>query len=192
MNKFRILRVGERGGAPKEDFMHPLRPALRIVLSVATLVGPFGLAPTARAISNDYSINGTFAAVSDGQFATTDYAFHDEPTVRSTWSIQSTCTKDFTCTGQVSSDAGWTASLHSDQGRVWTVDRDIPGWQVCPDGTTSPGHQTFTFYPSDSNGVTKIGSPYLEGRDKTTGVSGACGTFKFLTIVMPFRLDRVG
>lgn len=171
--------------------MHPLRPALRFIPPVAALVGTFGLAPSAQALTNDYSINGTFNAVSDGEFATTDYAFHDEPTVRSTWSIQSTCTKDFKCSGQVSSDAGWTAPLHSDEGRVWKVDRDVPGWQTCPDSTTSPGHQTITFYPSDANGVTKIGSPYLEGRDKTTGVSGACGTFKFRTIVMPFRLDKV-
>ncbi|OBG02623.1 hypothetical protein [Mycolicibacter sinensis] len=147
---------------------------------------------TAAAVGNDFAINGTFAAVSDGQFATTDYAFHGEQTVRSTWTIESACTKDRVCGGQVTSDAGWSALARSVDGRIWKVERDLPGWQICPDGSTSPGHQTFTFYPSDSNGVTKIGSPYLEGRDKTTGVSGACGTFKFLTVVMPFRLDRIG
>ncbi|AEF37799.1 conserved hypothetical protein [Mycolicibacter sinensis] len=130
--------------------------------------------------------------MSDGQFATTDYAFDDQQTVRSTWTIQSACTKDRVCGGQVTSDAGWSALARSVDGRIWKVERDLPAWQTCPDGSTSPGHQTFTFYPSDVNGVTKIGSPYLEGRDKTTGVSGACGKFKFLTIVMPFRLDRIG
>lgn len=169
-----------------------MRPCGSSAVTLAVLVGGLALAAPARALSDDFAINGTFLAVSDGEFATTDYAFHDQQTVRSTWTIQSTCTRDVICNGQVSSDSGWTAALRSSDGRLWKVDRDLPDWQTCPDGTTSPGQQTYTFYPSDANGVTKIGSPYLEGRDKTTGVSGACGKFKFLTIVMPFRLDRTG
>lgn len=169
-----------------------MRPHIASTTFLAATIGGLGIAAPVSAVSNDFEINGVFAAVSNGDFATTDYAFHDQQTIRSTWTIQSTCTKDHVCNGQVSSDSGWTAPLRSPEGRVWKVERDLPDWQKCPDGTTSPGHQTFTFYPSDANGVTKIGSPYLEGRDKTTGVSGACGRFKFLTVVMPLRLDRIG
>jgi hypothetical protein len=60
------------------------------------------------------------------------------------------------------------------------------------------------FYPANADGVTQIGSPYLEGRDKTVGARAACGIppiadvpfsgnyGKPLTIVMPFRLDKIG
>ena len=169
-----------------------MRPYLGGIAALVLMIGGLGSPAPAAAVGNDFAINGTFAAVSDGQWATTDYAFHDEQTVRSTWTIQSACTEDRVCGGQVTSDAGWSALVRSVDGRIWKLERDLPNWQTCPDGTTSPGRQTFTFYPSDANGVTKIGSPYLEGKDKTTGVNGACGTFKFLTIVMPFRLDRIG
>lgn len=169
-----------------------MRLCVGTAASLAVMVGGLGNAAPARAVSDDYAINGTFAAVSQGEFATTDYAFHDQQSVSSTWTIESTCTKDLVCNGQVSSDSGWTAPVRSAEGRVWKVDRNLPDWQTCPDGSISPGRQTYTFYPSDADGVTKIGSPYLEGRDKTTGASGACGRFKFLTVVMPFRLDRIG
>ena len=52
-----------------------------------------------------------------------------------------------------------------------------------------------------ADGVTQIGSPYLEGKDKTNGDRFACAPVatgelaewraKWLTIVMPFRLDKV-
>ena len=156
----------------------------------ASLVGGAN-ATAAWASDGDAAINGTYSATSDGQFATTDYEFHDEATVRSTWTITSTCTTEYNCTGQVVSDQGWTAPLYTHEGHVWYVKREIPNWQTCPDSSTFPGHQTFMFYPSDSDGVTKVGSPYLEGRDKTIGDPGACGRFKFLTVVMPFRLDKI-
>lgn len=172
--------------------MSPRKLAMSAMLGTALVgVGVCG-PPRSWAVDGDVSINGVYAATSDGAFATTDYAFHDEATVRSVWTISSTCTTTSDCTGQVTSDQGWSAPLYMREANVWYVKRDLPNWQPCPDGTTSPGHQTFMFYPSDPDGVTKIGSPYLEGKDKTVGETGACGRFKFVTIVMPFRLDKIG
>ena len=172
-------------------------------LIAATLPGFVCTTASADADYEAYSINGTYNATSDGAFATTDYAFHDEATVQSVWTITSHCVTDVLCTGQVSSDQGWTAPLRT-EGHVWYVERDVPNWETCPDGTSFTGHQTFQFYPSNADGVTQIGSPYLEGKDKTVGQRAACGIpptadvpfsgsyGKPLTIVMPFRLDRRG
>lgn len=175
--------------------MRPLSTVVSAPLLIgAAVAGGVGTAPSAPATDGDYAINGAYAATSDGNFATTDYAFHDEATVRSTWTITSKCTTDVNCTGQVTSDQGWSAPLYT-EGHVWYVQRDIPNWEPCPDGTMFTGHQTFMFYPANANGVTQIGSPYLEGRDKTVGPRYACGTYWYgepLTIVMPFRLDKLG
>lgn len=160
----------------------------------SALIG-WGSAPPAWAIDDDYSINGTYAATSDGAYATTDYAFHNEATVRSTWTITSHCISEDHCSGTVTSDQGWSAPLTMQIGHVWYVERDVPNWETCSEEETFAGHETFTFYPSNADGVTQIGSPYLEGRDKTVGPRYACGTEKYgkgLTIVMPFRLDRIG
>jgi hypothetical protein len=184
--------------------MRPLNPLQSAPVATAlaiTLVGGFGAAPPVQA-DGGYPINGTYAATSDGDFATTNYAFHKEATVRSTWTITSTCTETGHCSGQVRSDQGWSAPLRT-EASVWYVDRDVPNWETCADGSTFTGHQTFMFYPADANGVTQIGSPYLEGKDKTVGVRAACGIppasdapasgsyGKPLTIVLPFRLDKL-
>ena len=164
-------------------------------LMAAALTYVVGGGPTAQASPDSFAFNGTYTATSDGTYATTNYAFHNEATVRSTWTITSKCVTDETCSGQVTSDQGWSAPLSMQVGHVWSVQRDLPGWETCPDGTTFPGHQTFTFYPSNADGLTQIGSPYLEGRDKTVGPRYACSTYWFgkpLTIVLPFRLDKTG
>jgi hypothetical protein len=164
-------------------------------LVVAALAGGVGATPPAQASDDAYAINGTYAATSDGTYATTDYAFHDEATVRSIWTITSTCATDVKCTGQVTSEQGWSAPLRT-EGHVWYVERDLSNWETCPDGGVSfTGHQTFQFYPANADGVTQIGSPHLEGKDKTVGPRYACGTYWFgkpLTIVMQFRLDKIG
>jgi hypothetical protein len=176
--------------------MRPLSTVMSATLVGAALIGGTGTTPLAQATGDNdaAAINGTYAATSDGTYATTDYAFHNEATVRSTWTITSTCTTDTHCTGQMSSDQGWSAPLHT-EGHDWYVDHDVPNWEKCPDGTSFTGHQTFMFHPANANGFTQIGSPYLEGRDKTVGPRYACGTYwygKPLTIVMQFRLDKVG
>jgi hypothetical protein len=160
-------------------------------LMAAAVVGGVGTTPSARASDDAYAINGTYAATSEGTYATTDYAFHNEATVKSIWTITSTCATDVRCTGQVTSDQGWSAPLRT-EGHIWYVERDVPNWETCPDETSFTGHQTYMFYPANADGVTQIGSPYLEGKDKTVGPRFACGRAKWLTIVMQFRLDKTG
>jgi hypothetical protein len=178
--------------------MRPISTVAGATLMGTALVCGVGISPSAQATDGDFSINGTYSATSDGPYATTDYAFHKEETVRSTWTITSKCTTDVTCTGRVTSDQGWSAPLYT-EGHVWYVQRDVPNWETCPDGTTFTGHQTFMFYPANADGVTQIGSPHLEGRDKTVGPPFACGgtvlglgARSMLTIVMPFQLDKIG
>jgi hypothetical protein len=180
--------------ALEEDVMRPFSTVVSAALIAADLLAGVGSTPIAQAKDDDYAINGTYAATSDGTYATTNYAFHNEATMKSTWTITSTCTNAMTCTGQVSSDQGWSAPART-EGHTWYVERDLPNWETCPDGTSFTGHQTFQFYPANADGVTQIGSPYLEGKDKTVAPRYACGTYWFgqpLTIVLPFRLDKVG
>ena len=175
--------------------MRPMNKLLSAPFMSAALTCVVAGGPTAQASPDSFAVNGTYTATSDGTYATTNYAFHNEATVRSTWTITSKCITDETCSGQVTSDQGWSAPLSMQVGHVWSVQRDLPGWETCPDGTTFPGHQTFTFYPSNADGLTQIGSSYLEGKDKTVGPRNACGTYWYgqpLTIVLPFRLDKTG
>ena len=171
--------------------MRPLRTVISTTLLGVALFGGVDIAPSAQATDDDYAINGKYVATSDGTYATTDYAFHNEATVKSIWTITSKCTTDVNCAGKVDSDQGWSAPLRT-EGHVWYVDHDIASWETCTDATSFTGHQTFTFSPANANGVTQIGSPYLEGKDETVGPRYACGRATVLTIVMPFRLDKVG
>lgn len=184
--------VGAWGEVLRRSLMRRSRTVLGATSMSATLACGLGATPPAQASPDAFAINGVFTATSDGNFATTDYAFHNEATVTSTWTVTSTCISDDHCAGQVSSDQGWSAPLYTHEGHVWYVERDLPAWEPCPDGTTSPGHQRYKFSPSNADGLTQIGSPYLEGTDKTNGVRGACGRAKWLTVVMPFRLNKVG
>jgi hypothetical protein len=152
-----------------------------VLLSFTTCVA-FGTEPAAHATPWP-TLNGTFTAVSDGQWAKTREVYRDEATVTSTWTITSTCTTRVECTGRVVSDQGWSADATFSWG-LWSVQRDLPGWAPCGDGTTAPGHQRFTFYPVDAG--------TLVGKDKTIGPSGACGVSYWLTIEMPFRLTKIG
>lgn len=133
-------------------------------------------------IGGTYAVNGRYSAVSDGQWAKTLERFQDEATVTSTWTFNTTCPNPFRCTGQVSSDQGWTVPTHSTSG-TWYVTRDVDQWQPCDDGTTAPGHEMFLFYPQDAT--------TLVGMDKTIGNSGACGHSRPLVKEFPFKLTRL-
>jgi hypothetical protein len=136
----------------------------------------------AHASPDSTALNGTYSATSDGSRAQTNYAFHDEATVTSTWTISSTCTDPMDCTGQVRSSQGWSANLRLIGGDLWIVARDVPGWEKCQDGSSAPGHQMFKFSADDN----------LAGWDYTVGPSGACGANKPLTIELPFKLVKAG
>ena len=85
--------------------MRPMCTLVSATLMAAALAG-IGTTPSAQATDDAYAINGTYAATSDGAYATTNYAFHNEATMKSTWTITSTCATDVHCTGQVSSSVG--------------------------------------------------------------------------------------
>ncbi|ORW32509.1 hypothetical protein AWB91_11210 [Mycobacterium paraense] len=157
--------------------------AAALVLSLAT--------PTAAASGDDWGLNGTYAALSNGQWAQTNDIYRDEGTVRSTWTITTTCTTPLECTGRVNSDLGWSADVNL-HGSEYVVKHDIPDWEPCANGTKGIGHQLYRFYPVDERGWVAWGSTVFAGVDKTSGDSGACGINKNLVITMPFRLEKIG
>jgi hypothetical protein len=146
----------------------------------------------AHASTEGLALNGTYLATSNGDWAKTNEAYHDEVSVRSVWTINSTCSNAFECAGTVTSDQGWTAPIFKTS-TSWTVDRELPTWQPCPDGTSFPGTQKFRFYRVDAYGQYDLNneSSVFAGEDKTTGQSGACGVSKTLLIRMPFRLEKL-
>lgn len=159
-------------------------------VACATLGGA-GIVAPGHASSDDIAINGRYRATSLGNWAKTNDAFHDQPTVASTWTISSSCSTAQDCTGRVSSDQGWDAPLSMNDGLMWYVKHDVPNWETCPDGSKFAGNQIFTFYAVDGKGDSVTVSPTLTGRDKTVGPSGACRVNKWLSVEMPFRLDKI-
>jgi hypothetical protein len=162
------------------------------VLALAALIAT-GIAVPAPAGAQDSALNGRFLAISNGQWATTQGVYHDEATVRSTWTIAMTCTDAVTCTGRVDSDAGWNADIVITNGE-YIVKRELPGWEPCADGSgrTVTGHQWYRFFPVRSDGSLAADSPLFAGFDKTSGDSGGCSLNEKLEIEMPFRLERLG
>jgi hypothetical protein len=154
---------------------------------VSTITCPQAVADAA----DDWALNGTYLVVSNGQWAKTNEVYRDEAVVTSTWSITSTCTTLSECSGQVTSDQGWTAPVFTKSGE-WHVERTIKNWEPCPDGTASDGHQLFRFYPVDDRGQLAIrGSRVLGGFDETVSASGSCGINMPVVISMPVKLTQV-
>lgn len=155
------------------------------------VVGATSMAPAAWAY--DPSINGTFTATWVGDYARTNDVLHQEPTLRETWTINTSCSTAEDCTGTVVSDKGWTAPINMHDGSTWFVHRDLPNWTTCQDGRSYPGYEVMHFYPADpETGAHVLGSPVFAGREHTTGKPGACGTNLPLYIDQPFRLDKIG
>ncbi|MCV7175367.1 Rv2253/PknI dimerization domain-containing protein [Mycolicibacterium sphagni] len=163
--------------------------AATIAVAVAMAMGE---AAAPAGAQSSAPLNGRYIAISNGDWAQTNDSYHNEVTVRSTWTISSTCTQGDECTGQVSSDLGWTAPLRK-QNDTWIVDRDLPDWETCADGTTAPGHQKIRFWRVNAAGMQDYSdqSPIFAGEDKTVGPSGACGKNQWLTIRMPFSLQQI-
>ncbi|MCV7317089.1 hypothetical protein H7J77_16240 [Mycolicibacillus parakoreensis] len=139
----------------------------------------------------EFALNGAYRVVSNGNFAKTNEVYMKERTVDSVWTFSSSCTNAHECTGEVTSDQGWSAPLEFRTTR-WIVDRFHENWQTCPDGTTSPGRQRYQFQGSDANGqYEKTNIDHLVGYDRTIGVSGACGRNTPTVITMPMDLRRL-
>jgi hypothetical protein len=139
----------------------------------------------AASAQNGGQLDGTFTAYSSGQWAQTNQSYHNEASVTSTWTFESTCSGLSDCTGHVTSDLGWTGEASYVAGS-WRVRHTIDNWQQCGDGTTAPGEQLFHFWRDPANPTQWI------GWDKTTGPSGGCGINKSLVIQMPFTLTPRG
>jgi hypothetical protein len=160
-----------------------------ITLSV---IGCFPAAHAGASV-DDLALNGTYLATSNGEWAQTNDSYHDEQTVRSTWTITSTCSDAFHCSGTVSSDQGWTAPINKSS-TTWTVDRQIPNWEECADGTAATGRQLYRFWQVvGDSGRYDIDnqSSVFAGEDKTIGPTGACGISRILAVKMPFRLEKL-
>lgn len=154
---------------------------LATAFPVFAVVSPARASADPAEFDGTYAVNGTYTAVSDGQWSRTNDRFHDEAIVTSAWTITSTCPNPYACTGTVTSDQGWSAPTHSTAG-MWYVSRDLPNWEPCPDGGAAPGHEVYKFYVLDAS--------TLLGADKVIGASGGCGKNLPLVIEMPFKLTK--
>ena len=146
--------------------------------------------PSSVADASEPALNGTYTVVSNGEWAMMNDRYQDQPTVRSVWTISTTCTAPFRCRGEVRSDAGWTEQISTTEGWNWYVRRTIPNWIPCPDGTRGSGTQVYRIYPVNESGFPDPSSPILVGDDRTTGASGSCGRNGSLVLSMPVKLTK--
>jgi hypothetical protein len=158
--------------------------------AVAAAVSVVGCVPVAHA-SEHPAINGTFAVLSNGEWATTNEVYRDEAVVRSTWTVSTSCSTLMDCTGTVTSDQGWTAPINLVVNE-WHVLHTVKNWVPCPDGTFLDGSQLYRFYPVDDRGDLALrGSSVYAGTNRTTAPSGGCGRNAPLVITMPLRLNQI-
>lgn len=161
-----------------------------VALLAAAAFG-LGTAAPAAATDGEVAINGTFSVVSNGEWAKMNDRYQDEPSVRSTWTVTSTCANAISCVGKVTSSLGWTEDIYTTNGQ-WYVKHYVPDWIPCPDGTRAPGLQVYRFYPVNEEGFAKNGSNLLVGEDKTTGESGNCGRGRSLVLTLPVKITKIG
>jgi hypothetical protein len=156
------------------------------------LCSAVGLATPAAASNYGVELNGRYRVTSNGDWAQTNLVDMDEKTVVQTWTINTSCTSPIMCTGTVTSDQGWTAPAIN-TGEYWIVDRVVPNWEPCPDGTAAPGDQKFRFWGQDPVGgwTDPNNVNLLAGQDRTIAASGACGVNKPLVIQMPVKLEKL-
>jgi hypothetical protein len=158
--------------------------------AVLSMFGMSSMTPAAHASTYGTELNGTYSFLSNGEWAKSNDSFHNEPVVHATWQISSSCSSTSACTGQVTSDQGWTAPLEL-RDNTWKVRRDLTNWAPCETGGAAAGHQLFAFYVVDDNGLNVGNGDLLAGTDSTATDSGACGKNLPLKIVIPIRLQRI-
>jgi hypothetical protein len=163
-----------------------------VATTTMTVLGSLGLAPAAHASNFGEELNGTWRVTSNGDWAQTNQVYMDEKTDIETWTISSSCVSPIECSGTVTSDQGWSAPINLVK-QYWILNRDIPNWAPCPDGTFAPGHQKFTVWginPTISERDLTI-TDLLAGRNITRTDSGSCGVNKPLVIELPVRMERL-
>jgi hypothetical protein len=123
------------------------------------------------AITRAAAVAVTFAGIAVGsavpasadEMLEGDYRFVNGAIVN-TWTITTQCNPEGKCGGTISTSTGLVAAIKKAPGGPWTVDRhDVPNGWICPDGSTGPGDQVYTFDP-----VT------LAGMLDSTSKPGAC------------------
>lgn len=171
--------------------MRSINGIVSATMTFVALVAIVSPAPVARGTGDSPAINGTFTATSNGEWAQSNDVYHNEATVRSTWTITTTCATPIDCTGTVKSDQGWTAPIYTTNVQ-WYVKRELPDWERCADGTTAPGHQVYRFAAVGADDYYDPKSTTYAGEDLTTGPSGACGRNASLQIALPFKLVKIG
>jgi hypothetical protein len=168
-----------------------MRVVVAILGAVAlSTLGTIAATPAAHASTFGFELNGTYSFLSNGEWAKSNDSYHNEAVVRSTWQISSSCSSSAACTGQVTSDQGWTAPLvYRDS--TWVVRRELVNWAPCETGGAATGHQVLLFYGVDDNGLNTGSTDLLAGTDSTTTDGGSCGKNLPLKIVIPIRLQRI-
>ena len=162
-----------------------------MIVAAVSFVGCVGPGSSAHASSYGIELNGIYRVTENGDWAKTNDVFIDERTIIQTWTVSSSCVNPIECSGEVKSDQGWTAPLRYTNSR-WIVDRDLPNWEPCPDGTAAVGSQQLLFWGTNVSGMGDLKNvDLLAGWDKTAGPSGACGINKPLVIKIPIRVERL-
>lgn len=158
---------------------------------LATAMTVLGTAPHATAEYEQYAMNGTYSVVSNGEWARMNDRYQDEPSVHSTWTVNTVCTNAITCSGTVTSSLGWTEDIYTNIGNLWYVKHFVPDWIPCPDGTRAPGLQVYKFYPATDEGMSQRISDLWIGEDETTGMSGNCGRNRSLVLNLPVKISKI-
>lgn len=168
-----------------------MRPAKVIATATMLITAPILTAPQSAADDYaEYAPNGTYSVVSNGEWARMNDRYQDEPSVRSTWTVNTTCTTAITCSGKVTSSLGWTEDIYTGSG-MWYVKHYVPDWIPCPDGGTGPGLQVYRFYPANEEGTRTDNTNLYVGEDQTTGESGACGRNRSLVLNLPVKITKL-
>ncbi|WP_232374982.1 Rv2253/PknI dimerization domain-containing protein [Mycolicibacterium mengxianglii] len=166
-----------------------VKSATVAALVTGAAVATIGIAPPAGA-NDEWGINGTFATSSNGDWAKVNERYHDEPVVRSTWTINTVCSTPMDCAGTVNSDQGWSAPIYTTNG-VWYIKRVVPNWKFCADGSPVEGMQIYRIYPVGPEGYVDTTSDEYTGEDQTVGPSGSCGRNQWPQIRMPFYMKKI-
>jgi hypothetical protein len=163
-----------------------------VAATAITVLGSLAAVPSAQASNFGIELNGTWRVMQNGEWARTNQVLIDEKVLIENWTISSSCVSPLECTGTVTSDAGWSAPINMVK-VYWLLNRDIPNWAPCSDGTAAVGHQKFTVWginPALNERNLKI-TDLLAGRVITETDSGACGINKPLDIEVPVRMERL-
>ena len=108
-----------------------------VVACAATVLT--GQAPVASASDYGFELNGTYSAVSNGEWAKHNDSFTPEGVKRDVWRMSSSCESTNRCDGTITSlNEGWTIPLRFLNDH-WVAPRTIPNWAPCETGGAATG-----------------------------------------------------